>query len=74
MTHRARAARARNTLFTDFIQHPVAHLTPRTPADLGISINLLLAAALRVVPMRRHAFTELAKGKAQRVRDLCLIF
>jgi hypothetical protein len=36
-----------------------------TPADLGISINLLLAAlaVLRAVPMRLHAFTKLAKRK-----------
>ena len=61
-THRARAARAR-AKYTFYRFYTVPCCAPRTTtADLGISIHLFFWF-LRRVPMRLHAFTELAKHK-----------
>ena len=70
-THRARAARARaKYTFYRFYTAPCG-APHTTPADLGISINLLLAARAG----HPHASACFYRTrKAQRVRDLCLVF
>ena len=60
----APAWRARVIHFLQILYSTVERMS-HLPADLGISINLLLEAPWHLwrVPMRLHAFTELAKHK-----------
>ena len=70
-THRARAARARGKYtFYRFYTAPCG-APHTTPADFGISINLLLAAP---AGHSNASACFYRTRKAQRVRDLCLVF
>jgi hypothetical protein len=64
----ARRARVRNTLFTDLIQHPAAHLTP-LERTLEFR-NTCFSGPYSTFPCSCFYRTR----KTRRVRDLCLVF